>query len=141
MHNLFANVDGLIASSYEQCTEDCRSAETIGTRSPVDVSFGQATTVAEIVRTALEGACGVPPDASPCPYDWSAIRDLGNIVVVHENCICNGSTGGPCKITPTQNDWEANQGRLRTSSCEEVLATGAKAHKLVEITAPIATGK
>lgn len=139
VHNLFANIDGVIASSHEHCVQDCSLVETMGTRSPVDVS--QAVSVAEVVRTALEGTCGVLPQASPCPPDWSSVRDLGNIVVAHENCTCYGSTGGPCTITPTQNDWAANHGRLRTSSCEDVLETGAKAHKSVEITAPIATGK
>ena len=111
----------------------------MGTRSPVDMS--QAVTVAEVVRTALEGACGVPPEASPCPHEWSTVRDLGNIVVAHENCTCDGPTGGSCTVTPTQNDWGANHGRLRTSSCEDALETGAKIQKVIQITAPIATGE
>ena len=51
VHNTFANIDGLIVSSREQCASDCSALDPSGALSPADV--GQAATVADVVLSLI----------------------------------------------------------------------------------------
>jgi len=114
VHNVFQNIDAIIASSREQCGSDCSVQDPSGTRPAIDV--GQGITVADVLRISLETACQVLPEDSLCPHEWSRVRDSGNIVVVHENCTCDTQPNFPCAITPTQPDFSLSGGVLRTTS-------------------------
>ncbi len=139
IHNVYANIDGVIQHLVNQCSDDCTVLDPTGTRPAIDV--GQGVVAADIVRQGLATACSILPEDSPCPHDWSRVRDSGNIVVVHENCTCDTTTTDfPCVITPTPHDFSGGGGMLRTTRCSEVLDTGDTIHKSLHVRAPELAG-